>query len=105
MTFSIKYSDKKNFEKWFDSLPADVAGAVLEKLRRLESGQKNLLKSLGDGLYELRIFQRPGYRIYGTFASSTFVIIGYGTKDSQKRDIRRAKRQIDARRTSGRSPP
>ncbi len=100
MTFSIKNLEREKFEKWFDSLPVEAAVAVLDKLRRLESGQKNLLKSLGGGLYELRVFRKPGYRIYGTLAQDTFVIVGYGTKDSQKRDIRRAKRQIGARRTS-----
>ncbi len=105
MTISVRYFAREKFEKWFDTLTPEAAEAILNALRKLESGRTDLLKPLGGGLYELRVFRRPGYRIYGTFASSIFVILGQGTKRTQARDIYDAKRLIQSVKRRGWSPP
>lgn len=105
MTISIKYVDRTKFDAWFDSLTPKAAEAVLNALLKLEGGRKDLLKPLGGGLHELRVFLRPGYRIYGTFASGSFIIVGYGTKKTQAKDIQDAKRLIQSVKRRGRSPP
>ena len=50
----------------------------------------NLCRNRKD-LYELRINHGPGYRIYfGLFCNSTVILLGGGTKGTQRRDIARA---------------
>ncbi len=49
--------------------------------------------SVGDGVYELRIFYGPGYRVYfGLRGREIIVLLGGGTKSTQRKDIARAKK-------------
>lgn len=45
------------------------------------------------GLYELRIHDGPGYRVYfGKMRGKLVILLCGGTKGTQKRDVDRAKR-------------
>ena len=49
-------------------------------------------KSLGGGLWELRVDYGPGYRIYYTRqGDAVVVLLAGGNKSSQSRDISRAR--------------
>jgi putative addiction module killer protein len=61
-----------------------------------QTGHLGDVKSLGQGLSELKFDFGPGYRIYLTFRGDTIVILlGGGDKGSQVRDIAAARRLID----------
>ena len=50
-------------------------------------------RSLGDSLFELRIFFGPGYRIYfGKQKKRIVILILGGKKGSQRRDIEKAQK-------------
>lgn len=53
------------FDKWFAGLKdASVKVRVLARLDRLENGNFGDFKAIGSGLFELRLFFGPCYRIY-----------------------------------------
>ena len=62
-------------------------------MRRLAGGNSGDSKSVGDGVNELRLQFGPGYRVnYKWFGDVLIILLTGGDKDSQKRDIARAKR-------------
>lgn len=81
------------FEKWFDRLADFTAkGRILARIARLRSGNAGDLKSVGDGVFELRIDHGPGYRIYfGKKGDLLVILLLGGTKNSQRKDIQQAK--------------
>ena len=65
---------------------------ILRRVQRLEQGNYGDYEALGDGVYELRLFFGPGYRVY--FAEqdkNSLLLLCGGTKATQKKDIERAK--------------
>jgi putative addiction module killer protein len=46
---------------------------------------------VGDGVFELKIDNGPGYRVYFGIDGSEIILLGGGEKDSQAGDIRKAK--------------
>lgn len=64
----------------------------MRRLGRLATGQIGDAKSVGDGVSELRIHQGPGYRVYFARREQVVVLLLCGgDKDTQARDIARAK--------------
>lgn len=81
------------FERWFAGI-ADRKARVRVQARvdRLETGHFGDVEPVGAGVSELRIFHGPGYRIYFVRPSPSMVILlNGGDKDSQARDIKKAK--------------
>ena len=63
----LEYLDEKGrspFEDWFNRINAQAAAKVTTALVRLESGNTSNAKSVGGGVYELKIDFGPGYRAY-----------------------------------------
>ncbi len=83
----------REFATWLRSIRDDmVAARIVRRLERVQVGVMGDARSVGAGLHELRIDHGPGYRIYFAWrGSETLVLLTGGTKDSQARDIRRAK--------------
>lgn len=80
------------FDEWFDSLrDLRMQVAVDARLARVRAGNFGDCKSVGGGVFELRISFGPGLRVYyGLRGQKIVVLIGGGDKRSQSRDIRRA---------------
>jgi putative addiction module killer protein len=80
------------FDEWFDSLGDQrMQVAVDARLTRVRAGNFGDCKSVGGGVFELRIALGPGLRVYyGLQGRQIVVLLGGGDKSSQARDIRRA---------------
>ncbi len=81
------------FEDWLRGLKDGQGKArVLARIRRLSLGSTGDMKSVGKGVYELRIHTGPGYRVYLTMRGQEVVILlTGGDKGSQSRDIEAAR--------------
>jgi len=93
--FEIQQTD--TFRKWIAKLKDKIAVAIIaSRLVRLESGYLGDAKPVGSGINELRIHHGPGYRVYfQRKGERIIVLLCAGDKDSQQRDIQRA-RQLAA---------
>lgn len=81
------------FRLWLESLPMFVAARVQARLYAAELGNLGDYKSVGVGVFELRIHVSPGYRIYyGREGPNIIILLAGGAKKSQRRDISKAKR-------------
>ncbi len=80
------------FERWFDSIKdKSLQRAIDVRLTRIADGNFGDHKSVGDGVFELRIQRGPGLRVYyGLDGSYIVVLIGGGDKSSQRKDIAKA---------------
>ena len=69
------------------------ATRIIACLLRAEQGHLGDTRSVGDAVSEMRIHFGPGYRLYFIREDQTvIVLLCGGDKDSQPRDIQRAKR-------------
>jgi putative addiction module killer protein len=92
-----EYLDEKGrspFENWFNRINAQAAAKVTTALVRLESGNTSNTKSVGGGVYELKIDYGPGYRVYfGYDGPKVVILLAGGTKKRQEKDIETAKKR------------
>lgn len=66
---------------------------MLARIDRMADGNPGDVKSVGDGVFEIRIDHGPGYRVYFIQEGDILVVLlSGGDKDSQARDIKAAKR-------------
>jgi putative addiction module killer protein len=81
------------FESWIESLhDTRTADAMVARLARIRAGNLGDTRRLGAGVYELRFFFGPGYRIYFARPSRfTLLLLTCGAKASQRADIEKAK--------------
>lgn len=81
------------FERWLRRLRDKQATARINiRLRNASEGNFGDTQSLGDGISEMRIHYGPGYRLYFIRKGATvIVLLCGGDKNSQQRDIRRAR--------------
>ena len=79
------------FETWFSGLDATAGAKVSVALVRLEAGNISNVKSVGEGVLEVRIDWGPGYRVYfGRDGAVLVILLSGGTKKRQQRDIAEA---------------
>lgn len=85
--------ETEHFIQWVDSL-RDMPTRIRLR-RRLSKATRGILgdvKPVGDGVWEMREFFGPGWRMYYVMQGSTIILmLGGGDKSSQERDIERAK--------------
>lgn len=90
--YSIKWTTE--FERWINRLRD--RSTRIRLMRRLEKAQRGLLgdvSSVGDGVYEMREYFGPGWRMYFIqYGDQLIVMLGGGDKSSQSEDIKAAKR-------------
>jgi putative addiction module killer protein len=92
ITFYQDNSGEEPFSSWFFSQNWRVQNIIIKRLNRIKLGNFGDCKSLGDKVYELRIHESPGYRIYFSREESYIIIIlCAGIKSTQSKDIKKAK--------------
>jgi putative addiction module killer protein len=88
----FKFVQSSDFDAWLDDLSDRQGKArVLVRLRRAELGNLGDYKAVGSGVLEMRVHCRGGYRVYFIGNGETIHLLTGGDKDSQTRDIGRAK--------------
>jgi putative addiction module killer protein len=80
------------FEAWITSIRDIKSKArILQRIDRLRLGNFGDCKSVGSGVYELRIHFGPGFRIYfGLDGEVIVLLLCGGDKSTQKKDIANA---------------
>lgn len=83
----------KPFKEWLDGVKDIVARQKVRiRLDRIRLGNLGNNRSVGQGVYELKIHNGPGYRVYYGLKQKTVVLLLLGgDKSSQKEDIAQAK--------------
>lgn len=99
----LKYEDlagRVPFDRWLRQLRDDAArSAVLIRLRRLSIGLSGDSRSVGGGVFELRLHLGPGYRVYFAWdRPGRVLLLGGGTKATQAADIARARGHLQHHR-------
>jgi len=81
------------FTEWLESIKDRVTRARIRgRLRRIELGNFGDHRSVGGGVFELRLHLGPGYRIYyGQVGDEIILLLAGGARSTQQRGIRRAK--------------
>ncbi len=92
ITIYVAPNGKAPYEEWFESLKDKRAQAlVLSRIDRVRLGNFGNCRSIGNGVYELKIYFGPGLRIYfGLQGEEVVVLLCGGDKSSQGKDIAHA---------------
>ncbi len=92
----LKYQTKDEkipFDDWMNSLKDRRAKAKIQiRLDRIAIGLFGDWKSVGDSVFELRITEGKGYRVYYAKDGDTIILLLCGgNKSTQSADIKKAK--------------
>jgi putative addiction module killer protein len=82
------------FSEWLESL-RDFKGKakIVKRLERVSDGNLGDVRSLGEGVWELKIDFGPGYRVYfGQVETTIVILLCGGDKSTQEQDISTAKK-------------
>ena len=81
------------YEEWFGKLKNLAARIrIIKRLERIENNNFGDVKSVGDGIYEIRIDFGCGYRIYFSYKNKVIILLLCGgDKSTQQKDIEKAK--------------
>ena len=95
-TISFMYTIKPlpEFDDWLNGLK-DKATRVrlLKRLVRVSAGNLGDVKSVGDGVFEMREFFGPGWRMYYVQQGKVLIImLGGGDKATQQANIEESKK-------------
>ncbi len=83
---------REPFTEWLSGLDVQTRARVRVRIDRLEDGLFGDVEPVGEGVSELRLDFGPGYRVYfGQQGLQVHLLLG-GSKQGQKKDIRRAKK-------------
>jgi putative addiction module killer protein len=76
------------FDEWFESLKDGMTRIRLDKVQR---GLLGDVEPVGEGVYEMREFFGPGWRMYYVERDGRLIVLlGGGDKSTQQSDILRA---------------
>ena len=90
----VKVVQTETSKKWFKKLKDYTAKfAIGQRIERMQQGNFGDSKSVGDGVFELRVDVGKGYRVYFTNDGKEIVILLVGgDKSTQDSDIAKAKK-------------
>ena len=99
----LEVRQTEEFDNWLRRLRDRTARSrILVRIRRLALGNPGDVKPVGAGLSEMRIDYGPGYRVYFTQRGPVLVVVLCGgDKDSQERDIKRARELLAGLESDG----
>jgi putative addiction module killer protein len=80
------------FEKWLDGLrDAPTKRRLVLRIRKASLGHLGDVKPVGRGVFKMREFFGPGWRMYYLRRGDILILmLGGGTKGTQERDIAKA---------------
>ena len=83
----------EEFSNWLDKLQdSKVRKIIVKRIRTISLGTFGDVHSLDNGLFEARIHNGPGYRLYFVNRGQRIIImLCGGDKSTQKRDIKTAR--------------
>ena len=92
----VIYANKNGhepFSEWLSSLKdRTIRARIRNRISRLDLGNFGDCEPVGEGIFELRLFFGPGYRVYfAEYESTTIILLCGGDKKTQNRDILKAK--------------
>ena len=89
----IEIRQTHGFREWLSCLRDRQARVRIDdRLKRLANGNSGDTKPVGEGVLELRLRLGPGYRVYYKWHGKVLILLlTGGDKDSQTRDIAKAK--------------
>ena len=93
ISYYLTESGGKPFKEWLDGLK-DIAARQKIRIRldRVRLGNLGKNRSVGEGVFELKIDYGPGYRVYYGLDKKTVVLLLLGgDKSTQRKDITQAK--------------
>jgi putative addiction module killer protein len=83
---------REPFTEWLEALQLHIRAIVEIRIDRVEDGNFGDVKSVGGGIFELRIDVGPGYRVYFGQIGKEVHLTGGGKKGTPTADIAAAKR-------------
>ena len=89
----IEIRQTDHYANWFAKLRDRQAQArILVRIRRLSLGNPGDVRSVGEGVSEMRIDYSRGYRVYyKQVGDAVVILLAGGDKRTQQRDIEDAK--------------
>ena len=81
------------FTEWLKSIKDNNTKIrIVARLERIKLGNFGDHRSIGEGIYELRLHFGTGYRVYyGQLGDEIVLLLAGGDKSTQKQDIQRVK--------------
>ncbi len=81
-----------HFDAWLHELPDNITRLRLSRrLDKAARGQLGDVRHVGEGVWEMREFFGPGWRMYFVWQGAVLIVmLGGGNKSSQMRDIARS---------------
>ncbi|MCB9062321.1 MAG: type II toxin-antitoxin system RelE/ParE family toxin [Halobacteriovoraceae bacterium] len=91
--YYVTENDKAPFLEWVNNLDMASQLKVDRLIQRVaQGGAKKSIKSLKDGVFEIKIPHGPGLRVYfGEDGDKLILLLVGGDKGTQSRDIKKAK--------------
>jgi len=88
--FEVRQTE--TYKKWFKTLKDRKARARIDiRIKRISLGNLGDVKSVGKGVFELRIDYGPGYRVYFVERDRIrIILLAGGKKSTQNKDIKKA---------------
>ena len=84
------------FDEWINNLKDAEAQITIDlRIGRVKLGNLGKCESVGGGVYELKNYVGPGYRVYfGLIGLTVVLLLCGGDKRTQKKDIKRAQKYL-----------